>query len=88
MLVWAAACGVAAGAAQAETDPSFLLTATPEDFADHVGRLMSLLTKDFDGDAVNLITATTSQQSSGDVNKDGKLDIKDATLILRQAVGL
>src|SRR5256884_397276 len=33
MLVWAAACGVAAGAAQAETDPSFLLTATPEDFA-------------------------------------------------------
>src|SRR5205807_2533798 len=33
MLVWAAACGAAVGAAQAETDASFLLTATPKDFA-------------------------------------------------------
>ena len=33
MLVWAAACGAAVGEAQAETDASFLLTATPKDFA-------------------------------------------------------
>ena len=39
--------------------------------------------------AVGLLpNATPEQKQRGDVNKDGKNDLKDATLILHKAVGL
>ena len=38
--------------------------------------------------AVGLLTPTAAQEAAGDIDHSGAIDIRDATLLLRQAIGL